>query len=140
MKIKRVIYILVGVISTICGIFGIFLPILPTTPFLLLSIWCFSRSSVKLEKFVRNNKYFGKYIDDYYKGEGISLNSKRISITVLWLGITFSNFILLENHYIQAMLTFIAIFVTVHILGNPTREYNKNESCSAEGKASLSQN
>ena len=58
---KRLLFIL-GFISLILGIVGILLPLLPTTPFLLLSAYCFSRSSEKLNNYILNNKFFGQYI------------------------------------------------------------------------------
>lgn len=61
---KRLLFVL-GFVSLILGIVGIILPLLPTTPFLLLSAYCFSRSSEKFHNYILNNKVFGQYIRDY---------------------------------------------------------------------------
>ncbi len=135
---KRILLIIIGVISTVCGTVGIFVPVLPTTPFLLLALWCFARSSKKCEYFIRNNRLFGKYIDDYSNGAGIPMRAKKISVAMLWITILASNFLFINNHFVKAFLSIVAIFVTVHIIGNPTKEIIPNESSSPESKASIS--
>lgn len=134
---KRLILILIGVVATTLGTIGIFLPVLPTTPFLLLALWAFAKSSKRCENFIRTNRLFGKYIDDYSKGEGIPLRAKRASITMLWITILTANFAFIPLHWVKAFLTVVAISVTVHILGNPTKE---NESCSTKSETSISNN
>lgn len=134
---KRLILILIGVVATTLGTIGIFLPVLPTTPFLLLALWVFAKSSKRCENFIRTNRLFGKYIDDYSKGEGIPLRAKRASITMLWITILTANFAFIPLHWVKAFLTMVAISVTVHILGNPTKE---NESCSTKSETSISNN
>lgn len=134
---KRLILILIGVVATTLGTIGIFLPVLPTTPFLLLALWAFAKSSKRCENFIRTNRLFGKYIDDYSKGEGIPLRAKRASITMLWITILTANFAFIPLHWVKAFLTMVAISVTVHILGNPTKE---NESCSTKSETSISNN
>lgn len=135
---RKLVYISIGFISIFLGIVGMAVPVLPTTPFLLAAVWCFSRSSDKYKRFLLTNKLFGKYFDAYYRGEGISKSLKSISVALLWISIQYSNFFVLDNNYIKAILTFTAIFVTVHILGNPTKENIKYESNCTEGKASIS--
>lgn len=134
---KRVLLIMIGLIATTLGTIGIFLPVLPTTPFLLLALWAFAKSSKRCENFIRTNRLFGKYIDDYSKGDGIPLRAKRISVSLLWITILTANFAFIPFHAVKAFLTMVAIFVTVHILGNPTKI---NESCSSKSKASISNN
>lgn len=63
--LKKYLFILLGFISLIFGIIGIVTPVLPTTPFILLSAYLFSKSSKKWHDFILNNKVFGKYIKDY---------------------------------------------------------------------------
>lgn len=134
---KRLILLFIGIISTGLGTLGIFLPILPTTPFLLLALWAFAKSSKRCENFIRTNRFFGHYIDDYSKGEGIPLRAKRASISLLWVTILTANFAFIPFPIVKAFLTMVAIFVTVHILGNPTKI---NESCSSKSKTSISNN
>jgi len=72
-RFVRVALIVVGTISTALGILGIFVPILPTTPFLLLAAACYSRSSQRFYDWLLNNKYFGNYIRNYLEKKGIPL-------------------------------------------------------------------
>jgi hypothetical protein len=105
-----------GTFFLIIGIIGIFIPILPTTPFLLLAAACYARGSKKFYNWLINNKWFGEYIKNYREGRGIPLTVKIISITLLWITIAFSTFIIVSIFLIQIILIIIAIAVTIHIL------------------------
>lgn len=102
-------------ISFILGVIGIILPILPTTPFLLLSSYCYIKSSNKLYDLLINNKIFGKYISNYIEYKSIDKKSKMISTLFLWLTIGIS-FFLMENLYIKILLLIVSISVSIHIL------------------------
>jgi len=120
-KIIRALLFLVGTISLVLGIIGIFLPILPTTPFLLLSAACYLRSSERMHKWLLNNKWFGNYIKNYQEGRGIPLKTKVVAISFLWITILLSAFFILNEILIaQTVLLIIAIGVTVHLLRLPT--------------------
>lgn len=111
---KKLLFIL-GFLSLILGVVGFVLPILPTTPFLLLSAYCFSRSSEKFHKFILENKVFGQYIRDYNEKKGITLKNKIIALLVLTIGISYS-FYKVPNIYMRIMLIVVFIGVTVHIV------------------------
>ncbi len=98
------------------GIIGIFLPLLPTTPFLLLAAACFARSSKKFYNWLLNNKRFGKYIKNYREGKGIPLKVKVSSISLLWLTIIFSAVFIVSILFIRIILILVAVGVTMHIL------------------------
>ena len=110
--------ILVGLGSffLILGIIGIFIPILPTTPFLLLATACYARGSKSFYNWLINNKWLGVYIKNYQKGRGIPLTVKILTITLLWITIVFSTIVIVSNYLIQIILIIIAIAVTIHIL------------------------
>ncbi len=105
-----------GTFSVALGILGIFLPILPTTPFLLLAAGCYSRSSQKFYNWLINNKWFGRYIKNYREGRGVSLRSKILIITLLWSLIIFSVFFAVKILLVTIILILIAIGVTIHII------------------------
>lgn len=110
--------ILVGLGSffLVLGIVGIFIPILPTTPFLLLATACFARGSKRFYNWLINNRWLGRYIQNYQEGRGIPLTVKLCIITLLWITITFSIIVIVSNYVIQMILIIIAIVVTIHIL------------------------
>lgn len=104
-----------GSVSTFLGIAGIFLPLLPTTPFLLLASWCFVRSSDKLHNKLMNNKYLGPFIKNYKEKRGITLRNKVFSLAFLYITLTISFIFSPPLWYIWLMLSSIAIGVTWHI-------------------------
>ena len=112
----RKLLIIAGTFFVVIGIIGIFLPILPTTPFLLLAAWCYARSSKRFYNWLINNKWFGKYIKNYQEGKGVPLKVKIVSIFFLWLTILLSAIFIIDNFYIRIILIFIAIGVTIHII------------------------
>ncbi len=98
------------------GILGIILPILPTTPFLLLSAACYSRSSNRFYKWLIGNRWFGKYISDYRSGKGIPIRAKIITVITLWATILFTVFTIVTHPILRLILFIIAISVTIHLL------------------------
>mgnify|MGYP002823648220 CR=1 FL=1 len=98
------------------GILGIILPILPTTPFLLLSAACYSRSSDRFYKWLMGNRWFGKYISNYRAGKGIPVRAKIVAIIMLWTTISVSAFFFVTQPIIRFILLIITISVTIHLL------------------------
>ena len=90
-RIRQKIFLLFGFIALGAGVIGVFLPLLPTTPFILLSAWLFARSSAKYHRWLRSNKYFGKTIRAWEKGQGLTVKEKwRMIITAtVFIGISF---------------------------------------------------
>ena len=115
-QLFRWILIIAGTIFLGFGIIGIFLPILPTTPFLLLSAACYARSSKRFYTWLMNNKWFGNYIKNYREGRGIPLKFKIFTISLLWITILFSIYYVIDNFWVEVILIIIAFSVTIHIL------------------------
>lgn len=105
-----------GIMFLVIGITGIIIPLLPTTPFLLLATACFAKSSPTLHDRLINNRIFGKYIRNYQENKGIPLRAKITSLFFLWLSIGFTLYFILENNYVQTVVIAILIGITVHIL------------------------
>jgi len=98
------------------GILGIILPILPTTPFLLLSAACYSRGSDRLYRWLIGNRWFGKYINNYRAGKGIPVKVKISVIIMLWITISFSIVFIVTHPILRFILFIIAVLVTRHLL------------------------
>lgn len=118
-SIKRVLLITAGSISLLLGVLGIFLPLLPTTPLLLLAGACYVRSSDKLYSWLINHRQLGPFINNWKHGNGIPVKVKILSIFFIWFSMIFSAvfipFLLLK------LLFFIpAIFFTWLILKQKT--------------------
>jgi uncharacterized membrane protein YbaN (DUF454 family) len=120
-KAVRALLIVGGTICLALGAVGIFLPILPTTPFLLLAAACYLRSSERLHKWLLSNRWFGEYIKNYQAGRGIPLKTKIFTLSLLWLAIIYSTFFVVDEILIaQIVLLAIAAGVSVHLIRLPT--------------------
>ena len=123
-KIKglKILYIILGSISLVLGTLGIFLPLLPTTPFYLLTAWLYMRSSKKLYEKVMSNKYFGGIVRDFQEDKSIPLSTKIIIISMLWCTILISIFWVVNVWQLRLLLLAVAIGVTIHILSFNTKK------------------
>lgn len=83
----RPLYNAAGVLALVLGILGIFLPLLPTTPFLLLASWCFARGSERLHGWLLSHRVFGEYLRNFEAGRGIPLKAKIVATAMLWLSL-----------------------------------------------------
>jgi len=123
-SLLKILLIIAGTISLILGIIGIFVPLLPTTPLLLLSAWCYLRSSEKLYLWVTQNRIFGRYIRNYQEGKGAPLYFKIFTLILLWGTIIYTTFYVINYLPLRLLLLIIAISVTVHIYLIPTSGKN----------------
>lgn len=123
----RIILAIAGTIFVAVGILGMFLPLLPTTIFLLLAAWCYARSSEKFYHWLHHNKLFGKYLKNYRRGNGMTLLSKIVSLTLLWTTILYSALFATNKLYVQLILFAIAIGVTIHLLTIKTAKHIEQE-------------
>ena len=128
-KVVRALLIIAGTISLTLGAIGIVLPILPTTPFLLLAAACYLRSSERMHKWLLSNRWFGEYIRNYQEGKGIPLKTKIAAVAVLWIAIIYSAFFALDEILIaQVALLLIALGVSVHLIRLPTLKKKPDQS------------
>lgn len=111
----KIILFIIGLFSFILGIIGVFLPLLPTTPFLLLSCYCFSKSSDKFYGYLTENKLFGKYIKDYKEHKGITLKNKISALIFIFLSIGYSIY-KVDSIHLKGFLIIVLICVSYHIL------------------------
>ncbi len=113
--VKRRLLIGAGALSTGLGVIGIFVPILPTTPFLLLAAACYMRSSERFYRWLVTNRVFGAYIRNYIEGRGMPVRIKIFIILLLWLTIGLTIAFGVQNMVVRIVLICVAIGVTVHI-------------------------
>ncbi len=114
--IKRTLLIIGGIASLTLGFIGIPVPLLPTTPFLLLSAYLFARSSPRLYNWLIYHRIFGKYIRDYREKRGVPLGVKIGTLLLLWVTISISAFLFVELVWVRILLLAIALGVSSHIL------------------------
>lgn len=110
-----------GIVSLVMGIAGIFLPLLPTTPFLLLSAWLFVRSSPRLYGWLMNHPKLGPYIRNFRENRAIPLRVKIVSVTLVWLTIGYCVVAVVDEWlWVQAAMLLLAAGITRHILSYAT--------------------
>jgi len=127
-KLTNRIWIAVGTILVTLGVIGIFLPLLPTTPFLLAAAACYARGSKRFYTWLLNNKWFGEYIRNYREGKGVPMRVKIISLSLLWLTIGFSAFSVVPLLIGKVILIMIAIAVSLHLILLPTLKKTEQQS------------
>lgn len=111
---------IIGTISLVIGIIGIFLPLLPTTPFLLLTAALYFRGSPRLYQWLLNHKYFGTYIRNYRENKAIPLQAKVISLSLMWGATIYCILFLLPWIWVKVLMCLISVGVTYHILSFKT--------------------
>ncbi len=112
----------VGAMCVLLGGAGIFIPLLPTTPFLLLAAWLFMHNSPTWHTWLMNQRWLSVYIVDYQQGFGLPLRVKIRMLILLWAAMTLSAFAFVSSWWIRGGLYGIAVAVTVHILRLKTRD------------------
>ena len=116
----KTICIILGTLSLGLGILGIFLPLLPTTPFLLLTAALYFKGSPRLYQWLLNHKYFGTYIRNFRENKAIPLRAKIISLLLMWSTMLYCIFFLIPLVWVKILLFLIAAGVTYHILSFKT--------------------
>ncbi|MDZ4184987.1 MAG: YbaN family protein [Desulfuromonadales bacterium] len=117
----RILLFGIGVLATGLGVLGIFLPLLPTVPLLLLAAACFARSSPRCYAWLLDHPRLGPLVSDYLDGNGIPLRAKVWAILLLWTSISLSTLLLAPILPVKLTLFAVAIGVTIYLLRLPTR-------------------
>lgn len=115
MKIKRLLFLILGCVCLGLGCIGCFLPILPTVPFFLATVFFFANSSQKLHDWFINTKMYKKHLESYVKKEGMLLQTKltiMISVTLM-MGVGFT-MMMLKEIYVPSII--LAVVWVCHII------------------------
>ena len=121
-RVRVLLLKIAGTLSLVIGGIGIILPLLPTTPFLLLAVVCYAKSSKRCYRWLIYNRWFGEYIRNWHEGRGIPMKTKVLSILFLILTIGYSTVFVVPFFTGKVALIIIAVCVSVHILSFPTLE------------------
>lgn len=115
-----------GWISMAAGVVGIFLPLVPTVPFLLLAAACFARSSNRFHTWLVEHNHLGPLIRDYLKSGGIPLRVKGMAIGMVWISFPTSALLFVDSVWLKFVLFAVAAAVTLYLLRLPTVPRLKN--------------
>lgn len=112
----KALLVVLGTLCVVLAVLGMFLPVLPTTPLLLLAAFFYAHSSEKFYHWLITNRWFGDYIRNYREGRGISLRQKVLTLSLLWLTIGITAVFLISQWWLRWVLVAIAAGVTIHLL------------------------
>ena len=124
-RIRRSLLIAAGLLSTALAVLGIFLPLLPTVPLLLLAAACFARSSPRCHAWLREHRHFGPVLAAYQDDAGVPRRAKVSALLLIWTSIPLSALFLVEAIWLRLLLVLIALAVTSYLLWLPTRPENE---------------
>ena len=120
MKTMKFLFAFLGSVSLVLGIMGVFLPVLPTTPFLLLAAAMYMRSSQRLYDWLMSHKHLGAYIRNFREHKALPLRVKVVSVTMVWVTLLYCAIFVAKEWWMSAIFIAIATGVTVHILSFKT--------------------
>ena len=112
---KKITFKFLGLLFVAVGFIGIFVPLLPTTIFLIIASYFFMKGSPELNDWMLKNKYLGPYIRNFKEKRGMTIRSKVSAISILWITILISALIFTENLIIRLLLLIVAVSVTTYI-------------------------
>ena len=138
LQLKRAVLTISGTLFLALGVIGIFVPILPTTPFLLLSAACYLKGSERMHKWLIHNKVFGTYIRNYTEGKGMSAKAKIFTLSLLWISIIPPALFIVSLVIVQVILIVVCVGVTIHLVRIPTYKTSPIEIAPLKAEASNS--
>ena len=114
-RLRRTFFLIAGSVFLATGVVGIAVPVLPTTPFLILAAFCYARSSSRCYRWLVTNRFFGSYLNDYLCGRGVSWKVKAGTLVFLWVVIALTAVFFVEQLWVRVLLLMVAAGVTLHV-------------------------
>ena len=118
----KLVYNIIGTVSLFFGFIGVLLPIIPTTPFVLLSAACYYKGSERLHEWPSGNEVFGPMIRDYEEHGGMRKATKMKALTIMWVAVLASTLLILDTLTMRALILLIAAIGTASMLRVKTIE------------------
>ncbi len=113
--IKRAVWLVFGLLALLLGVIGIFLPLLPTTPFILLAAFCFSRSSQRLHQWLLQHPLFGVLIQDWQQHGVIRTKTKWLTTITMLVFVSyplvFLTFSILIKIFVVVSMSCVLVFI-----------------------------
>jgi uncharacterized membrane protein YbaN (DUF454 family) len=132
-SLKKYLLIALGSVSLGLGALGAAIPVLPTTPFLLIALACYLRSSQRLYDWLMHHRLFGTYLYNYVTYRAVPRLTKIFALIILWVGLIVSA-LLVDLSYVRLILLAVGILVSLHILLLKTLEVVKQSMRDEEGE------
>lgn len=119
-RAKQAVYLIIGTLALVLGAIGLFLPVLPTTPFVILAAACYLRSSKRMHAWILQSSLFGETIENYQAGRGLKRATKIRALVLMWATISISAFFFVDQLIFRGAMFLVAAGVTVYLLRLPT--------------------
>jgi len=116
LTLRKGLLIFSGILLVVLATVGIFLPLLPTTPLLLLAAACFIRSSDRLYQWLITHKWFGSFIKNYREQKATTKHAKVVILLLLWGSLGYTIIAVLSDLTVRILLLLIGMGVTLHVL------------------------
>ncbi|MGI5939864.1 MAG: YbaN family protein [Thermoleophilia bacterium] len=113
---RRALFLLGGSVALLLALVGAIMPVMPTTPFLLLSAYCYARSSRRCHTWLTTNRFFGRYIARMAEGRRLSLPAKGVLIASSWCTATLSAVFFAPNLAVRIAGLSMAAAMSTYIL------------------------
>jgi uncharacterized membrane protein YbaN (DUF454 family) len=107
--IIKALWVIAGSVFVVLGAFGVILPGLPTTPFLILAAACYIRSSQRLYDWLIANKTFGPYLRDYREGKGIPKRAKKIALIMMTIFVGYAVLFALDDLFVRIVVLILGM-------------------------------
>jgi hypothetical protein len=134
-RVKKSLLVILGTLSLSLGVAGVFLPVIPTTPFLLCTCACYMRSSKRLYLWLLRRKVIGAYIYNYITYRAVLKSTRTFSLILLWAALIIS-MLLMSNGYLSAFLALVGIGVSIHLFTLKTIRKSEMDTLSPDERAS----
>jgi uncharacterized membrane protein YbaN (DUF454 family) len=121
-RVVRVLFGIAGTVALVLGIVGLFMPLLPTTPFILLAAACYARASVRFYNALLNNPTFGPLVGEWRRHRSIPYRTKMFAIVLMSVTLAASTILFVKNPYVQAALAVLGIALAVWLYRIPSRD------------------
>ena len=112
----KYLFVVLGSLSLVLGIIGVFLPVLPTTPFLLMAAALYFRSSERLYNWLMSHRNLGPYIKNFRENRAIPMRVKVVSVSMVWITLLYCTVFVAWVWWMRLLFLSIAVGVTIHIL------------------------
>jgi len=113
---ERGLWVAAGTILLAIGAIAVVIPLLPTTPFLLLAAFCYARGSKRLYNWLLEHRYLGIYLRAYERGEGVENSTKALSLLLLWGTMIATIVLFVDNVVVMLVIVAIGLAVSAHII------------------------
>ena len=120
-RVMRIAYWIAGSIALLLGILGVFLPVLPTTPFVLVAALCYSRASVKLHAKLVGHRLFGPLIREWHETRTIPRRAKFAGLALMAVSFSWSIHVLRDRPWLQASLLLLGVVLATWLARIPSR-------------------